>query len=124
MLPLEWKEFGTCYRVSNSGIVQSKAKSDEWFNKKLKKSKTDQHGGYYMTFCMTGTHVRLHRFMWETFKGPIPPKMVINHIDGDRENNAIWNLECVTQSENMKNLIARGNFRGFRRKSEPQEENT
>lgn len=112
----EWREFGTCYRVSNYGTVQSKA-TGKWVTKKLKKSKTDYRGGFYMTFCVSGgRHIRLHRFMWETFKGPIPKGLVIDHLDGDRENCAIWNLEAKTQKKNIENLIQRGNFKGFRKK--------
>lgn len=44
----------------------------------------------------------LHRLVFEHFKHEIPPKMVINHIDGDMSNNRIDNLEYITQSENIK----------------------
>jgi hypothetical protein len=110
-----WKEFGNLYRVSESGIVQSRF-SGEWKDKKLKKSKTDQNGGFYLTFSFGRRHVRLHIFMWEMFKGPRKAGHVINHIDGDRTNCAIWNLEEVTQKENIQNLIQRGKFRGYYKK--------
>lgn len=109
------------YRVSNLGKVQTKfikmSKGapllGEWRDKKLKKSKTDKHGGYYLTFSYGSNQVRLHLFMWEFFKGPRTKGLVINHKDGDRDNCAIDNLEEITQKENIKNLRMRGNFRAF-----------
>ena len=44
----------------------------------------------------------IHRLVHECFKGPIPDGMQINHIDSNKQNNCIDNLEVVTHSENMK----------------------
>lgn len=43
----------------------------------------------------------IHRIIWETFNGEIPQNKVIDHIDGNRSNNALDNLRLVSQSENM-----------------------
>jgi hypothetical protein len=43
----------------------------------------------------------VHRAVYETFVGEIPKDMVINHIDGNKLNNYITNLELVTYSQNM-----------------------
>lgn len=42
-----------------------------------------------------------HRVMWEALRGPIPTGYYVNHIDGDKTNNAIANLELVTHQANM-----------------------
>ena len=47
----------------------------------------------------------IHRLVYECHYGPIPDKMQINHIDSNRQNNCINNLELVTQSENMKHAF-------------------
>lgn len=110
-----WKHFGKHYRISSLGVVESKF-SGEWVVKKLKKSKTDQHGGYYMSFSMDGSHIRVHTFMWEMFMGPRQKGFVINHKDGVRENCALSNLEEVTQKENVHNMMARGAWSNSRYK--------
>jgi len=44
---------------------------------------------------------RIHRLVWEKFVGPIPEGYVIHHRDNDGTNNALWNLNCVTQQQNV-----------------------
>lgn len=54
-----------------------------------------------------------HRYVWESNYGHIPKGYVIHHIDGDRTNNDINNLEILTKerhdritlNENAKNQI-------------------
>lgn len=42
----------------------------------------------------------VHRCVWEAFNGPIEPGFEINHINGDKTDNRLSNLEVVTRSEN------------------------
>ncbi|MDA3808523.1 MAG: HNH endonuclease signature motif containing protein [Thiomicrorhabdus sp.] len=50
----------------------------------------------------------LHRVVYETFNGDIPEGRVINHIDGDKTNNTLTNLECITSSENAQHAYDNG----------------
>lgn len=48
----------------------------------------------------------VHVLVWETFKGMSKPKnMDIDHIDGNKNNNNIDNLELVSRKENMRRAI-------------------
>lgn len=38
--------------------------------------------------------------MWECYNGPIPKGMTVVHIDEDRNNNVITNLQLLTAEEN------------------------
>lgn len=57
----------------------------------------------YVVHTYRGVSYRLHRVIWTLVNNcEIPDGMVINHIDCDRANNHIDNLECVSQEENSK----------------------
>ena len=43
----------------------------------------------------------IHRVIWITVKGEIPKGMQVNHIDENKENNSISNLNIMTPKENM-----------------------
>ena len=53
-------------------------------------------------------HIQNHRLHWIIKVGEIPKGMEINHIDGNKLNNRIENLECVTPSENKRHAIRTG----------------
>lgn len=52
----------------------------------------------------------IHRLVYRYFKGEIPNGMVINHLDGNKRNNHIDNLELTTQSENIKHAYKNNLF--------------
>ncbi len=54
----------------------------------------------YPSIDIEGKTLKVHRVVYELFVGPIEPGMVINHIDSNKSNFALVNLEMVTQSEN------------------------
>ena len=44
---------------------------------------------------------RLHRVVWEYHNGEIPNGHHVHHVDQDKTNNQISNLECVPASEHL-----------------------
>ena len=50
----------------------------------------------------TVTAKYVHRMVWEEFIGPIPENMQINHINEDKTDNRLENLELVTCEENIR----------------------
>lgn len=52
----------------------------------------------------------IHRLVYQAFVGPIAPGKEVNHIDHDKWNNSVTNLELVSHSENlMKSVVFHGN---------------
>lgn len=58
---------------------------------------TPMDTGYWR--CTTGDRDLMHRVVWRMHHGQIPDEWDIHHIDGDRANNSIENLECLPKSQ-------------------------
>ena len=97
------------------------AKYDKWISKDGVVLREDKKTGYLTPCCITVGCIRVkyqylkyghrgscsvHRAVWETFNGPIPKGMEIDHIDGDSFNNKLSNLKLVTHAENTRNPIS------------------
>ena len=101
-----WKDIPTYngeYQVSDLGRVKSLIS-----NKILKPSK-DRFG--YVRFNALKDKkqktLRIHRLVMEIFN-PINITMQVNHIDGNKLNNNIDNLEWCTDSDNKKHAYKIG----------------
>lgn len=58
--------------------------------------------GYYRCTSRRQKSGLLHRYKWEKEKGKIPKDYDIHHIDCDKTNNDIENLECISKVEHTK----------------------
>lgn len=50
----------------------------------------------------------MHKLVAEVFLGSRPPGMQVDHIDGNKRNNAASNLEYVTGKESMRRAYRLG----------------
>ena len=101
------------YEVSNFGNVRSVSRNVMYEDGRVYRyrgTRIKQHNdgrGYPMvSFNVNGkkSSVRVHRMVAETFidKPYSKEPLEVNHIDGNKENNRIDNLEWVTSSENTR----------------------
>lgn len=78
--------------------------------------------GYHVVWLDHDHQYLVHRLVCETFYGPpCDEYMQVNHIDCDRLNNHVLNLEWVTPSENIRWGVIRGNidpYKGLERACE------
>ena len=65
------------------------------------KFRKDPKTGYYLSSKKTTANKRerLHEFVWRNINGKIPEGYHIHHIDRDKDNNDIDNLEMLSQQE-------------------------
>lgn len=63
----------------------------------------------YLTVGLMGKNVVVHRIIWAMHYGEWPSQM-LDHIDGDKKNNAIANLREATRSTNAANSKPRTSF--------------
>jgi hypothetical protein len=65
-----------------------------------KKFYQDKSKGYWIS--TTCPKVRAHVWVWRCLKFPIPKGCHIHHIDGNKSNNAIENLQIMDRTSHLK----------------------
>jgi hypothetical protein len=104
-----WKDvlgYEGIYQVSNLGNVKSLK-----FNKQKILSKCLNPNGYYtVTLSKKGQtkNMLVHRLVCISFIENEDNKPQVNHIDYDKKNNNVDNLEWVTQEENNNHYLSYG----------------
>lgn len=101
-----WKEYKPDYFGSTLGRI----KSLKWGKEKILKMTPDKDGYLQVTLFIEGKQktFKVHRIVAELFIENPEGKPAVNHIDGDKQNNFVENLEWVTRSENMRHAYDMG----------------
>lgn len=104
----EWKDiegYEGFYQISNLGRVKSLG---GWCGTAKRKEKIRStsltHDGYVKVRLVhqgKDKTVRVHRLVAEAFIPNPESKDTVNHIDGNKKNNAVSNLEWVDRTEQM-----------------------
>lgn len=87
------------YQISDHGDVYS-TRSNKLLNLSI------NNEGYHrvsLSIQNKSKSYLVHRLVYDTFRGLQGGKLVIDHIDGKRDNNFIDNLREVSSSDNAKN---------------------
>ena len=98
------------YKVSISGLVMSLKRRYVLTDKILK----PYNKKFYLEVGLSKgspriqANIRVHKLVWESFNGRVTKGFTINHIDGNKHNNNLDNLELLTLSDNTKDAWSRG----------------
>ena len=115
-----WKDvvdYEGIYQVSSKGRIRSLDREvDRGENGALKiegmiLSPADNKGYKYFNASKQGKKAKVtwvHRLVAETFIPNPERKPCVNHIDGDKNNNAVDNLEWCTHEENQNHAVENG----------------
>ena len=105
-LPMKFRDLKNDYMINNFGHIWHK------INRKLKSNHIDINGYQKCSLTINGKEytASVHRLVAQTFIPNPENKPCVNHIDGNKENNSVKNLEWVTHKENTAHAIKMGLF--------------
>lgn len=115
-----WKDisgYEGIYKISSCGKVKSLDRElidsigrKKFFPGKLLNPIKNEGGYLYVKLSKNGKrkHSYVHRLVAINFLGDHSDDLVVNHIDGIKENNSLNNLEWVTHQENEEHAVKNG----------------
>lgn len=97
------------YEVSDKGRVRN------FKTKRILKGREGSNGYFRIIICDASIGYKkdrgIHQLVMNAFNPTDNPGLEINHLDGDKSNNKLSNLEWVTHQENMAHARKTGLFR-------------
>lgn len=101
------------YLISEDGVVWSIKNNRPISQYKTVSSDTTKRGEGYLRVELNkngkGKKYFVHRLVAETFiDKPSPDATFVNHIDGNKSNNCVSNLEWVTHRQNVDHAVSTG----------------
>lgn len=114
-----WKDvvgYEGLYQVSNLGRVKSVERykdnngTKQLVKEKIKATRKDKQGYLLLDLYKNNKSktVRVHRLVAQAFIPNPQNKETVNHIDGNKENNTVENLEWATQKEQNEHIYRTG----------------
>lgn len=117
---LDVKGFENYYEVSNKGIIRRKKTATyykdgriAYFSQTILKTSINKKGYERVYLSMKSKKYTkcVHRIVAETFIPNIENKKTVNHIDCNKLNNKIENLEWLSNKENIQHAFKNGIFK-------------
>lgn len=105
-----YKNIPTSYIISSHGRFFNSSFHGKKGDLRQIKTRLDKDGYEVVGICIDGLqkHVKIHRLVAKAFIPNPKHKPEVNHINGIKNDNGIWNLEWATGQENMRHALANG----------------
>ena len=102
-VPLNLEGYRDSHLVSNLGNIKT-------IRGRVLKQRLDKDGYFQVNLCCNGLEItkKVHRLVALTFLSNPNNYPVVNHIDGNKQNNNISNLEWCTVSHNTQHAYNTG----------------
>lgn len=113
--------YDSLYSADSNGTVLSHAKNNRPARTLI--SSANSFGYHFVSLCKDGIcrKALLHRLIAQAFVPKLDPLATdVNHIDGDKSNNTVANLEWCTRSYNIQHAYRLGLRRPTRPKLTPE----
>lgn len=129
LIGVEWRDipgFEGYYQASIYGQIRSvdrlvkhcKGKNGLRLIKgRMLKPQENKQTKYYTVMLSVNGYPKcftVHSLVAAAFLGPVPENKVIDHIDGNRQNNIISNLRYVSSKENANNPNTKDNMHSWK----------
>ena len=112
-----WKSIETHpqYEVSNLGRIKKVNGKRRYNNGYVRKPTKNSRGYLHVCFSRYPKNpisFTVHHLVTSAFLGQCPDGFYVNHVDGNKQNNRVDNLEYVTPSQNLTHAYRIGLRRG------------
>lgn len=99
------------YYITASGVVWTSREHNGWPCPRRLRQRICKGNGYAIVTIYRYPkvrHVAVHALLALAFLGPRPHKHEVRHLDGNKANNALWNLAYGTRRENIEDMLRHG----------------
>lgn len=95
-------------RVSEDGTIEARRQGGPMRPIQLELVNAPGRSSQYARASFCGFRALAHRVVWWTFRGELGDGEEIDHVNGNKLDNRLTNLDAVTRAENARRAIAAG----------------
>lgn len=92
------------------GFIEVREDGNIWLSLKSMHKKARLNKGGYLVMSIDNKRFPVHQIVWVWHRGIVPDGYEIDHLDNNKLNNSVWNLNLLTPEQNYTKqaLLVRG----------------